>query len=199
MDQTNYSYYVTFYDTSTGLESRPTNRIGSLAVSDVNRRIRIEDIPVPVGPDFNAVRIYRNTENSPSQFYLVDTLTDGETTYIDSSADAAIVGNPEIDLIGPKANSGTLLTSVVVHNNDNYSTPFQEGVLTFEGRKGDRTLAPKQFTITATSTVSDLINFMDEAFGIDSPDNPAFPQSAGGAITRRPNPVHLEYGSGEPA
>ncbi len=183
LDQTNYSYYVTFYDTNTGLESRPTNRIGSLAVSDVNRRIRIEDIPAPAPPDFNAIRIYRNTENSPSQFFLVDTLTDGETTYIDNSPDAAIVGNPEIDLIGPKANSGTLLTSVVVRDNDNYSTPFQEGVLTFEGRKGDRTLAPKQFTITASSTVSDLIAFMDEAFGIDSPDNPAFAQSAGGAIT----------------
>jgi flagellar hook protein FlgE len=183
LDQTNYSYYVTFYNTSTGLESRPTNRIGSLAVSDVNRRVRVDNIPQPTSPDFNAVRIYRNTEDNPSQFFLVDTLVDGETTYIDSSSDAAIVSNPEVDLMGPKANAGTLLTEVVVRDNDTYATPFQEGVLTFQGRKGDRTLAAKQFTITASSTLQDLITFMDEAFGIDSPDNPAFPQSAGGSIT----------------
>jgi flagellar hook protein FlgE len=183
LDQTNYSYYVTFYSTSTGLESRPTNRIGAFPVSDVNRRIRIEDIPPAVGPDFNAVRIYRNTEANPSQFFLVDTLVDGETTYIDSAPDADIVGNPEIDLMGPKANAGTALTSVVIRDNDDYLTPFQEGILTFEGRKGDRTLAPKQFTITATSTVADLISFMDEAFGIDSPTDTPTPQSAGGLIT----------------
>jgi flagellar hook protein FlgE len=183
LDQTNYSYYVTFYSSSTGLESRPTNRIGAFPVSDVNRRIRIEDLPAPIGPDFNAIRIYRNTENNPSQFFLVDTLTDGETIYIDNTPDADIVGNPEIDLIGPKANAGTALTNVVVRDNDDYRTPFQEGVLTFEGRKGDRTLAPKQFTITATSTVADLINFMDDAFGIDSPDDTPTPQSAGGLIT----------------
>jgi flagellar hook protein FlgE len=183
LDQTNYSYYVTFYSTSTGLESRPTNRLGAFPVSDVNRRIRIEDIPAPVGPDFNAVRIYRNTEANPSQFFLVDTLVDGETVYIDKSPDAAILVNPEIDLMGPKANAGTTLTSVVVRDNDDYLTPFQEGILTFEGRKGDRTLAPKQFTITATSTVSDLISFMDEAFGIDSPTDTPTPQSAGGLIT----------------
>jgi flagellar hook protein FlgE len=182
LDQTNYSYYVTFYSTSTGLESRPTGQIGSLAVSDVNRRIRIDNIPQPAGADFNAVRIYRNTESSPSQFFLVDTLIDGETTYIDNTPDADIVSNPEVDLMGPKANAGTALTNLVLRDGSTYTTPFVEGVLTFEGKKGDRNLAPKEFTITATSTVQDLISFMDEAFGIDEPDDPAFPQSAGGQI-----------------
>jgi flagellar hook protein FlgE len=181
LDQTNYSYYVTFYHTGTGLESRPTGQIGSVPVSDVNRRIRIDNIPLPMTSDFDSVRIYRNTEANPSQFFLVDTLVDLETTYIDSTPDADIVGNPEIDLMGKKANAGTALTSVVLRDGTNYTTPFQEGVLTFEGKKGDRTLAPKQFTITATSTVGDLIAFMDEAFGIDDPDDP-FPGTAGGQI-----------------
>jgi flagellar hook protein FlgE len=181
LDQTNYSYYVTFYHTSTGLESRPTGQIGSVPVSDVNRRIRIDNIPLPATSDFNAVRIYRNTEANPSQFFLVDTLIDLETTYIDSTPDADIIGNPEVDLMGKKANAGTALTNVVLRDGSNYTTPFQEGVLTFEGRKGDRTLAPKQFTITATSTVGDLIAFMDEAFGIDDPDDP-FPGTAGGQV-----------------
>ena len=110
LDQANYSYYVTFYDTSTGLESRPTNRIGALSSFRRESTHSHRQHSAAVGPDFNAVRIYRNIEGNPSQFLLVDTLDDGETTYIDNAPDAAIVGNPEIDLMGPKANAGTLLT-----------------------------------------------------------------------------------------
>jgi flagellar hook protein FlgE len=74
----NYSYYVTFFDTGTGEESRPTARIGSVAVGGANRRIHIDGIPQPT--DFDAVRIYRNTGSASSEFHLVTTLLNGETS-----------------------------------------------------------------------------------------------------------------------
>jgi len=180
VDQANYSYYVTFVDTGSGEESRPTARIGSIAVSDVNRRIRIDNIPQPTG-DFNAVRIYRNLEGDSSEFHLVTELPLGETTYIDNIPDADIVTNEEIDLMGPKASSGTFLTDVVVRDGETYTTPFVEGVLTFTGQKGGRNLTSKDFTITATTTVQQLLTFMDEAMGIVNPDDSPFP-GAGVAI-----------------
>ncbi|MEX0612034.1 MAG: flagellar hook-basal body complex protein [Pirellulales bacterium] len=182
LDLANYSYYVAFYNTSTGLVSRPTERIGSLAISDVNRRIRIDNIPQPATPDFNAVRIYRNVSSDTSSFHLVDTLIDGQTTYIDNMPDADIDGNPVVDLMGPKASAGTALTDVVVLDGDDYLTPFELGELTFTGKKGDRTLAPKTLTIAATTTVQDLIEFMDDAFGIDNPSDTPFTVSPGGQI-----------------
>jgi flagellar hook protein FlgE len=178
LDIGNYSYHVTFYDSGSFLESRPTSEIGALSVSVVNGRIRIDNLPQPTSGDFDSVRIYRNLANDTSEFHLLAELPIGETTYIDNVPDADILAASQIDLMGPKAGTSTLLTNVVVRNGDNYSTPFEPGVLTFEGQKGDRTLAPKQMTITATTTVGQLIEFMDQAFGIDDIGG-----SAGGAIT----------------
>lgn len=197
LDQGNYSYYVTFFNSGNDLESRPTTLIGSLAVSDVNRRIRIDNIPQPTSGEFDSVRIYRNTAASSSDFRLVDTIPIGETTYIDSSSDADIAGNAQVDLMGPKANGGLALTEVVVRDGETYTTPFEEGVLSFTGRKGGRQLATKQLTIDADTTVQDLITFMDEAMGIDNPtrtdmpDDPAFDVSAGGLITNG----HIQFTS----
>jgi flagellar hook protein FlgE len=189
LDQANYSYYVTFFNSSNDLESRPTTLIGALAVSDVNRRIRIDNVPQPTSGEFDSVRIYRNTGSSASDFRLVDTIPLGETTYIDSSSDSDIATNDQVDLMGPKANGGLALTDVVVRDGEVYTTPFQEGVLSFTGRKGGRQLASKEFTIDDTTTVQDLITFMDEALGIDNPvradmpDDPAFDATPGGLIT----------------
>lgn len=179
----NYSYYVTYFNTSTQVESRPTQRIGALSISDVNRRIRIDNIPQPATADFNAVRIYRNIAGNTSEFHLVDTLTDGQTTFIDNVPDATIEAQPEIDLMGPKASPGTFLVDVVMRDGDVYSTPFEPGVLSFTGKRGDRTLAAKDLTITATTTVQDLIEFMDQAFGIDDTADTPFSISPGGEIT----------------
>jgi flagellar hook protein FlgE len=71
---------------------------------------------------------------------------------------------------------------VVLREGNIYSTPFEEGVLTFTGRKGGRTLASKDLAITATTTVQDLIEFMDQAFGIDNPSDTPFSVSPGAEI-----------------
>jgi flagellar hook protein FlgE len=177
IDRANYSYYVTFVDTSSGEESRPTTRIGSIAVSDLNRRIRIDNIPQPDGSPFNAVRIYRNIEGEAGEFHLVTELPMGETTFIDNIPDADIITEPEIDLMGPKATNGTALVNLVIRDGETYSTPFVEGVLTFSAQKGERSLASKQLTITADTTVQQLMVFMQEAIGIENPDDAPFTDS----------------------
>ncbi len=166
--EANYGYYVTFYNTGSGEESRPTSLIGSFAISDPNRRIRVENIPQPTPGNpagYDAVRIYRNTADG-NEYHLVTTLTDGQTTYIDNSPDADIEANSVVDLIGPKATTATRLTNIVLRDGETYSTPFQPGVLTFTGDKGGRSLAPKQLTITTSTTVAELLAFMNGAMGI---------------------------------
>jgi flagellar hook protein FlgE len=182
LDTANYSYYVTFFDTTSGAESRPTARISSLAVSDLNRRIRIDDIPQPTSADFNGVRIYRNVKGDSSQFYRVAELTGGETTFIDRIPDADILTQPQIDLMGPKADVGTRLVDVVVRDGQNYSTPFEEGVLTYTGQRGERDLAAKQLTITSATTLGDLMEFMDQAMGIENALNGAGGQINSGVL-----------------
>jgi len=182
LDQGNYSYYVTYYNTNDGTESRPTARIGSLAIADTNGRIRIDNLPVPDGTNFNAIRIYRNLATNSSEFHLVTTLENDETTYIDNSPDADIEPNALIDLIGPKATNGTALVDVVVRDGESYTNPFEEGVLNFTGRRGGRSLDTKSLTITSTTTVQELISFMQDSFGISDIDDP-FPETSGGSIT----------------
>ena len=185
LDQGNYSYYVTFYNTSTQHRKpadaahrrhcpSPTSIAGFASTTSRNRR----------PADFNAVRIYRNIAGNTSEFHLVATLTDGQTTYIDNVPDADIVSAAGNRLDGPEGQPGHAArrrrasqTATV------YSTPFEPGVLTFTGKKGDRTLAPKSSTITATTTVQDLIEFMDQAFGIDDTADTPYSISPGGEIT----------------
>ena len=91
LDTGNYSYHVTFYDSGSFLESRPTSEIGALSVSSVNGRIRIDNLPQPTSGDFDSVRIYRNLANDTSEFHLLAELPIGETTYIDNVPDADIL------------------------------------------------------------------------------------------------------------
>lgn len=181
LDQGNYSYYVTFVNGSdTSQESRPTARIGAIA-SGVEGRIRIDNLPQPTAP-FTQIRIYRNLASNTSAYHLVDTVDAGVTTYIDDAPDSTISPNQQIDLMGVKANSGTFLTNVVLRDGDTYSSPFQEGVLSFAGRRGGRTLDAKELNISSATTVQDLIDFMEQSFGIISTPETALLAAAGGQI-----------------
>ena len=174
--QEEYSYYVTFYSTSSGVESRPTGLIGPFSVDDPTTRIRIDKIPQPTDPSFDQVRIYRNKGNAATEFLRVDTLDTGITTYIDSKSDDALGG--QLDLLGAKASATTKLTDVVIRNGDVYTQPFVEGTLGFTGSKGGSELAEKQLTIDATTTVNDLRLFMQQAYGIDT----SLPDGAGASL-----------------
>jgi len=199
LDQEEYSYYVTFFDSSSNIESRPTTLVGPYPITDNSSRIRLDNIPQPTSGQFDQVRIYRNTGDNTSDFYRVTSLGLGVTTYIDAMSDVDISGNPQLDLLGAKATSTTLLTDVVIRNGDEYIQPFVEGTLTFAGTKGGRTLASKELAITATTTVNDLRNFMQQAYGVDTSltDGAGSLLNAGGELVFNSNlGIENELGAG---
>jgi len=171
----NYSYYITFAQQPgappAGEESRPTKLLGPVNV--VNGRIQISKIPIPEG-EWSYVRIYRNLATDENSFHFVDwidtpTISGGWT---DNFTDEQIKNNPTIDLDGPRIGYNSLLVDVLRRDGANYLHVFQEGTLLFTGRKGGRSLATKEFTITDTTTVRELLTFMEEALGIQRPPGP---------------------------
>ncbi|MFN0022142.1 MAG: flagellar hook-basal body complex protein [Pirellulaceae bacterium] len=180
----NYSYLITY--ARTGLEdSRPSTLLGPQNI--VNSRIHLQNLPMPpvpgpgdTFPAYDKIHIYRNLSTDSNQFYLVAEVNPGES-YTDSKSDTqisdlAVPGNQQIDLDGPKVSANTLLTNVVKRNGLDYEQVFQQGTLDFAARKGDRSLGSHSMAITATSTVQDLMNFMQQSMGIqtslDDPQNP---------------------------
>lgn len=166
-----YSYYVTFVNSSTGNESRPTARFGPITADSITQpRIRLDEIPRPsASGEYDQVRIYRNVANNPTQFYAVETLTPppaGDISYIDSAADVDIVGNELINLDGPTINFGMRLVDLVSRSGADYNHLFGLGELSFSGDKGGRQLGERTLTITNSTTVQDLLTFMDESMGV---------------------------------
>ncbi|HEX5472672.1 MAG TPA: flagellar hook-basal body complex protein [Lacipirellulaceae bacterium] len=200
LDLANYSYFVTF--SKPGLETRPTDESQTLSVSDLNHRIRLDNIPQPTDPSFTSINIYRSVKSEPGNYYLVDSLTPGQNSYIDSKPDSEItVAANLLDRNGPPVNTATQLTKVATFNGTDYVDLFQPGTLQFTGSKGTGSgldLGTKSLTITGTTTVQDLINFMQQALGIQlsSPD-PAHPLtgSPGGSLTS--SQLRFESNEGE--
>ncbi|SMP62305.1 flagellar hook protein FlgE [Neorhodopirellula lusitana] len=172
----NYTYMITYYS-SGDPESRPSEFIGPKSV--VDGRITLDDFPTPPTPGpgdsfpaYDEIRIYRNLAGDQNNFYLVDTISPGET-YTDSRSDAEIAdltdtSNQLLDMDGPSVNSNTLLTSVLRRDGLTYENIFKEGTLSYTGTKGDRTLGTKELEITETSTVQDLLDFISDASGIQT-------------------------------
>lgn len=197
----NYNYFVTF--TAPGLESRPTNASATVSVSVNNRRIRLEDLPQPdPGSVFTNIRIYRNVSGEPGNFYLVDEVATGTTSYIDSKPDVDIQ-NPLnlLDRNGPPVNTALPLVNVSTFDGTSYVNLFQTGTLQFTGSKGadgGLDLATKELTITSTTTVLELINFMQESLGIQttSPDpDHLLTGNPGGSLTGESR-LHFESNDG---
>ncbi|WP_234824321.1 flagellar hook-basal body complex protein [Bremerella cremea] len=170
----NYTYLITFAR-SGEQESRPSLALGPQNV--VNGRIELSNLPVPPTPPaeggfpaYDKVRIYRNLATDSDSFYLVDELDPGEDfidTVPDSQiSDLTITGNKTIDLDGPKIDSNTLLVDVVKRDGLNFENVFEEGELSFTGYKGDRKLDTKKFTITDTTIVQELLEFIGASTGI---------------------------------
>lgn len=178
-----YSYYVTFYNSNDLIETRPTAQIGSQALSTPGGRIRLnlDDLEAPAG--FDQLRIYRSVNGSSGQFRRVDTdaapISSAATSYVDSTTDATLVSENRalVDLDGPAATLATRLVDLVTRNGDTYvENFFQAGALTFTGEKNGVALPSKTLQITGDpnnpqstdTTVSELLNFVEEALGIDS-------------------------------
>ena len=173
----NYSYYVT-YVAADGTESRPGPLSGPINVT--NGRVTLDNLPQAdvATTDWRTRRIYRSLSTDSSTFYLVGEIPnmDAGEMFVDNLTDAAISSNPTIDLDGPKIGYSTRLVDVISRDGSVYNQVFEEGALDFTGKKGGRTLETKQFTITADTTVQELIDFMDNSMGIQSAAaDPTFP------------------------
>ncbi len=165
----NYSYYVTFFKAGQP-DSRPAPLTVPVIVS--GGRLQLTNLPPDPSGTFDGIRIYRNLADDNQTFLEVATVNFGET-FIDSFSDAELLTlNNEIDLDGPRITAATLLTDVLSRDGNTYNQVFELGTLNFTPRKGGRTLETKQFEITATSTVLDLLGFMEEATGIQKPPGP---------------------------
>ncbi|MEZ6074478.1 MAG: hypothetical protein R3C56_02030 [Pirellulaceae bacterium] len=172
----NYSYMIT-YQHAGDPETKPSILVGPQNI--VDGRIHLTNLPTPPVPPatggfpaYDTIRIYRNTATDQNSFYLVDSISPGQD-YTDSKTDAeisnlAIVGNQQVDLDGPAIDSNTLLVNVTRAMALEYSEPFKVGNLSFSARKGGRNLEAKNFTITASSTVQDLVSFMQSSMGIQT-------------------------------
>jgi len=177
----NYTYYVTFINAA-GIESRPSPAV----VQNINGgRVQLRDLPVQApGDQWVSRKIYRNTNNNPNTWYdLGITLSNADTAgicFTDHFQDVDIEANPTLDFDGPKISDNTLLVDVISRDGSSYPNLFQEGTLEFTGRKGGRTLSPKTLTITAATTVGEMIRFMEQAMGIVTPAvDPTVPSDAG--------------------
>lgn len=184
-----YSYFVTF--SGPGIESRPTSESSNISVAASGGRIRLDNIPQPGSSSiFTNIRIYRNVQDDAGNYYLVDEVPIGTTTYIDNAPDDDInVAANKLDRNGPPVNTALALVNVATFDGSGYVDLFHEGTLQFTGSKGlqDGTdLATKELTITSTTTVADLIDFMSQAMGIQTtspdPDHP-LTGTPGGSLT----------------
>lgn len=201
--QRTYNYRIT-YSSSVGTisPSRPSPSSIEVTVQG-NGRVFLDGIPaledLPAG--YDSINIYRSLADDASDYHLITQIpaTSGATqTFIDGMTDDELATQPALDFDGPKINlSTTRLLDVIRRDGvDDYEHVFaEEGTLMFTGKKGGRNLDTKEFQVTSTSTVQDLVNFFEESMGIlstnDDPVN-AIPASidsinggtivAGGAV-----------------
>lgn len=181
----NYSYVVTWYNSGTHVESRPSERIGPVTV--VNGNITLDNLPDAPPGEYDTVRIYRNLNSDSSSYYLTGTVAapGGVVSgpFTDSNADTTISANTPLDPDGQTILTSTRLVDVLKRDGLNYEPVFQAGTLSFQARKGGRLLAEKEFTIhdgssppPEATTVGEYLNFINEATGIQlSADDPAHP------------------------
>jgi flagellar hook-basal body protein len=175
----NYSYVVTWYNSGTQLESRPSAPIGPVTV--INGNVTLDNIPdAPNTPPevYDSVRIYRNVNSDSASYFLTGTVPAPlgvvSGPFTDSNSDVTISANTPLDLDGPTIDINTALVDVLKRDGLNYENAFQTGTLTFQARKGGRLLGEKEFTITDDTIVQDLLTFIEDATGIrNSADDPA--------------------------
>ncbi len=172
-----YGYYISFYNSVDGKTSDPvaiTDGSGSKSIAAANQRIEIALPPAETASgDWDSWAIYRNTVADKNTFHEVNTIkfNTGAASYIDSSSDDSIKGNSTLNMIGTgsEISDMTLLTDVIKYDASNfdYKHVFTLGALNFTDKKGTEELN-RSFTITASSTVGDLLTFLNQSLGIQT-------------------------------
>ena len=167
-----YSYVITYYRQGEP-ESRPSVLLGPRTI--VDGRIKLSNFPSPPPPAdgvpaYDQIRIYRNLANDPNNFYLVDTVAPGDV-FTDHRTDSEISnlnvsGNQRLNADGPPISGSTRLLDVLKRDGLSYQPLFREGRLEYAPRKGGRLIGTAAMEITPSSTVQDLMKFIEQASGI---------------------------------
>ncbi|NOZ39113.1 MAG: flagellar hook-basal body complex protein [Planctomycetes bacterium] len=173
IDPGSYSYYVSYYDPISQVETRPTARIGTRSLSAPGGRVRIDLSQVdPPSADFTQVRIYRNLSDSNTEFLRIHAgdIAASATSFVDNANDATLQSiNIPVDLDGPESIESTPLVDLVIRVGETYvDSFFKEGTLTFSAQKDGSDVDPKELAITPTTDVLELMTFIRETLGIDT-------------------------------
>jgi flagellar hook protein FlgE len=166
----NYTYYVTYVNAA-GVESRPSAATTKLVQDG---RLQLRNLPVQTtGDQWLTRNIYRNTNDNPSEYYLLATVPNNVSTtgicFTDNIPDSAIEDHKTLDFNGPKISSSTLVTNVISRDGSSYPSVFKEGTFQFAPSKGGRNLSAKEFAITDDTTLQELVDFMTDTMGIRTP------------------------------
>ena len=168
-----YSYYITYFNPDTNEETIPTARIGTTTLESTGKiHLDLSGLTNEVGSEFTDIRIYRNAANT-SDYYLVNQSQVVELgtdlTFVDDVPESQLTTNDSINLDGPPASEDTRLVNLLVREGDSYiDTVFEEGVLTINAQKDGVDIDSLTMNITNSSTVLDLLNFLEDSLGIDT-------------------------------
>lgn len=182
IDSGSYRYYVTYFNSATGDESRPSDILSDYAISDDDSSVRIDfsELSAPDNAQFNKVRVYRNASGDTSTFYLVDEIFAPGTgasfvdSYIDKTASSDLLLNDTLDFDGAGSSRGseaTLLTDLLVREGTGHVPLFEEGTLTFQGEVAGADLTVQSLVIDGETRVQELIDFMTDALGLQNQSN----------------------------
>ena len=173
-----YQYYVTFYDID-GNESTPQTTGALNLTINQDGRIELHDLPVPQAGDhpgggWIGRRIYRNSPATPNEWFRVGQVANvlPSLTFTDGIDNTTLKTLPKLDFTGVKITETTLVNNIRRWDGSSYLTVFQTGTFRFTGKKGGRSLATKELAITSTTTVKDLMTFMEQAIGIQKSPGP---------------------------
>lgn len=200
-----YTYYMTYATSAnyfSGAETRPVE-IGS-TTQLTNGVALLSNLPRPTDPQYQYVRIYRSAPSAGAsdQDYLVGTINlasnpSGALSYIDNQSDASITQNydPNTDQVATNSTTNptqrtldfdkaaisvnTLAVNVLSRSGTSYSQVFQPGTFEFTASKGGSNLTTESMTITNTTTLEQVMQFMSNAMGID-PNLPDSGSASGG-------------------
>jgi flagellar hook protein FlgE len=169
-----YKYYVTF--TNGNEESRP-QLVAATSPLLVNNQVTLSNFPTDNSGAWTGMNIYRSVNDQPgdANYYEISSINTSSPaatyTYTDNATDASIrAGGHIMSWTGPAATSTTPLQDVVIYNGSTYENAFPTlGTLKFTGTKDGNTLTTQEMTITSTSTLKDLANFLQGSLGIQSP------------------------------
>ena len=186
-----YQYYVTYTNASGTEESRPSPISLPITLTSASEL----KVTIPAGTkaeqnQWSNINVYRCDSTNPNTFHLVNTITGGVATggtFTDDLTDTQVdAGATLTNFTGPPISTATLLTNLVSRDSSgNYDSVFSStGTLQFTGNKGDKDLTTQNFQVTSSSTVQDLLTFMQQAMGIQAssadPNNPIPPDSVSG-------------------